>query len=78
MQAIINFLKKLLGIATDISETRVVVEPEPIKVVTTGELNKMTKAQLEQYAIEKFNLDLDKRKTKAKMIEDLFAHIDVK
>jgi hypothetical protein len=76
MEAIINFLKKLLGIATDISETRVVVDPEPIKVVTPSELNKMTKAQLEQYAIEDFGIDLDKRKTKAKMIEDLLAHID--
>lgn len=78
MEAIINFLKKLLGIATDISETRIVVDPEPIKVVTPSELNKMTKAQLEQYAVEDFGIDLDKRKTKAKMIEDLLAHIDQK
>ena len=78
MEAIINFLKKLLGIATDLSETRVVVEPDPIKVVTPSELEKMTKSQLEKYALEDFNVDLDKRKTKAKMIEDLLAHIDQK
>lgn len=76
MKSIINFLKALLGFAERVDKTRVVVDPDPVKVVDPTELEKMTKAQLEAYGKEEFGVDLDRRKTKAKMIEDLLAVVD--
>ena len=42
-----------------------------VKKVEESSLSSMTKDQLEAYAQEKFDVDLDKRKTKAALIEEI-------
>ena len=42
-----------------------------VKKVEESSLSSMTKDQLEAYAQEKFDVDLDKRKTKATLIEEI-------
>ena len=50
---------------------KVKVEVKPT-LPSEAELNKMTKAKLEELGRE-FGVELDKRKTKANMVADLFA-----
>jgi|TARA_R100000458_G_C8266631_1_gene241627 glutamate mutase epsilon subunit len=41
------------------------------KKLTKTALNKMTKDELESMAREKFSIELDKRKTKAKLVQEI-------
>ena len=42
--------------------------------IAKSELTKMTKAQIETFGLEK-GIELDKRKTKAKLVEQLYAEL---
>lgn len=44
--------------------------PAP-SVLDVAQLNKMTKKELEEFAAEEFDIELDRRKTKEEMIEQL-------
>lgn len=59
-----SIIKKLLGI----TEADEAIQPS----LSKQELNKMTKNELEAYALDRFNVDVDKRKRKADLVNQIF------
>ena len=51
--------------------TKKVAAPKKVAATPEVDLNKMTKDQLEAYAKETFNVDVDKRKKKADLVKEI-------
>jgi|TARA_R110000744_G_scaffold91942_8_gene178262 hypothetical protein len=76
LSKIIHVLTYSLSVFQGLADVRVIVEDAPLVLVDPAQLAKMTKVDLEKHAQDEFGLDLDRRKTKAGMIDDLLAQID--
>ena len=73
-------LKKMIEkiIAGAIKTAPIIVTANQIKEEIKAELpvfEKMTKAEIEEWALSKLGVDLDIRETKSKMIEELKKHL---
>lgn len=81
--SIINFFKSLFGSSVNVVKTEpvqeIVQQYEPVQESVTAPdptaLTKLTKAALEQHAKDVYGVDLDRRKTKANMIDDLMSAV---
>ena len=58
----------------EVKATRMPMEA-PVKLYTKTSLMKLTKKQLEALGRKEFNVELDKRKTKAKLVKELLGTI---
>ena len=58
--------------SSEVDEVTPQPEPEPVEVPNLG---KMTKVQIEEWAKENLDIDLDRRMTKANMIADIKSRV---
>lgn len=77
LNTVIVLLRSALAVFEGLAATKIVADGFDIKVIDPKSLAKMKKTEIEAYAKDEFSVDLDRRKTKAGMIEELVSKVDI-